>query len=376
MKIKSDQIALVLVFSLAAVSASAQQLRIPIPKRSHPTPVQKLNQAGVKDLNRNKVESAQKEFFKAYLLDPNDPFTLNNLGYVAELQGEVEKAQKFYELSAANATDAIVDKSTDKEMQGKTLAQVAGHVDNSPLEVNRLNVQAIGLLQKDRAMEAESVLQRAVAMDANNPFTLNNLGFTEEKQGELEKALQYYKQAAGTGSREKIIVASEENRGWRGKPISEVAAKNAEKVTKMLKSDETVDAKVSRLNLRGVYALNHNDRADARKYFQEANKLDPANAFSLNNMGYLAELDGDRETANFYYDKAQQASDSNAKVGVATSRDAEGRPLEKVADKSETVVGTAIQADAAKKKATKGAPELKKRDGSIAVPNPPTSEPN
>jgi tetratricopeptide (TPR) repeat protein len=223
-------------------------------------------------------------------------------------------------------------------------------------------------------MEAESVLQRALASDANNPFTLNNLGFTEEKQGELEKALQYYKQAAGTGSREKIIVASEENKGWRGKPISEVAAKNAEKVTKMMKSDETVDAKVSRLNLRGVYALNHNDRADARKYFQEANKLDPENAFSLNNMGYLAELDGDRETANFYYDKAQQADGSNAKVGVATNRDAEGKPLDKVADKSETVVDTAIQSDAAKKKATKGAPELKKRDGSIAVPNPPNPE--
>src|SRR6185503_14780446 len=166
----------------------------------------------------------------------------------------------------------------------------------------------------------ESVLQKALTIDPHNPFTLNNLGFTEEKQGELEKALDYYKQAAATGSKEKIIVASEENRGWRGKPITEVASRNAEKVTKMMKSDETVDAKVARLNLRGVYALNHNDRTDARKFFQEANKLDPANAFSLNNMGYLAELDGDRETANFYYEKAQQADGSNAKVGVATNR--------------------------------------------------------
>jgi tetratricopeptide (TPR) repeat protein len=187
--------------------------------------------------------------------------------------------------------------------------------------------------------------------------------------------LQYYKQAAATGSHEKIIVASEENKGWRGKPIKEVAQRNADKVSKAMKSDETLEAKVARLNLRGVYALNHNDRANARKYFQDANKLDPTNAFSLNNMGYLAELDGDRETANFYYEKAQQADDSNAKVGVATSRDAEGRPLEKVADKSETVVDSAMQAEAAKKKATKGAPELKTRDGSTVTPTPPTSEP-
>jgi tetratricopeptide (TPR) repeat protein len=195
----------------------------------------------------------------------------------------------------------------------------------------------------------------------------------------LEKALQFYKQAASTNSREKIVVASEENKGWRGQPISEVAKKNADKVTKLMKSEDSVEAKVARLNLRGVSALNHNDRSDARKYFQNANRLDPNNAFSLNNMGYLAELDGDRETANFYYSKAQQADNSKTKVGVATRVDAEGKPLDKVADKSETVVDTAMQTDAAKKKATKGAPELKKRDGTVAVPtppNPPSSEPN
>jgi Flp pilus assembly protein TadD len=375
-KNKSHNLAIALIFSLAALPASAQTLRIPIPKRTHPTPVQKLNQTGVKDLNGNKIEAAQKQFFKAYLIDPNDPFTLNNLGYVAELQGEIEKAQKFYELAAANATDAIVDKSTSKDLEGKTLAQVAGRVDNNPLEVNRLNVQAIGLLQKDRALEAETVLKHALSLDANNPFTLNNMGFTQEKQGELEKALQYYKQAAATHSKEKIIVASEENKGWRGQPITEVAKRNAEKVTKLLKTEETPEAKVARLNLRGVSALNHNDRTYARKYFQEANKLDPNNAFSLNNMGYLAELDGDRETANFYYSKAQQADNAGTKVGVATRTDAEGKPLQKVADKNETVVDSAMQTDAAKKKATKGSPELKKRDGSATVPQPPTSEPN
>jgi tetratricopeptide (TPR) repeat protein len=202
------------------------------------------------------------------------------------------------------------------------------------------------------------------------------MGFTQEKQGELEKALQYYKQAAATDSKEKIIVASDENRGWRGQPIAEVAKRNAEKVTKLLKTEETPEAKVARLNLRGVSALNHNDRADARKYFQQANKLDPDNAFSLNNMGYLAELDGDRETANFYYSKAQQAGNAGTRVGVATRTDAEGKPLQRVADRNETVVDTAMQTEAAKKKATKAAPALKKRDGTAAVPQPPTPEPN
>lgn len=368
MKNRTTSLIAILLFSALGF---AQQLRIPIPKRSHPTPVQKLNQSGVKELNHQKIEAAQKEFFKAYLIDPNDPFTLNNLGYVAELQGDVEKAQRYYELAAANATNALVDKSTSKELEGKTLAEVAGHVDNGPLEVNRLNVQAIGLLQKDRAMEAESVLQRALAMDPNNPFSLNNMGFVEEKQGELEKALDYYKRAAATGSREKIIVANEENKGWRGKPISDVAQRNADKVSKALRSDDSLEARVARLNLRGVSALNHNDRTGARKYFQDASKLDPENAFSLNNMGYLAEMDGDKETANYYYEKAQQAGNAGTKVGVATRKDAEGKPLEKVADKNETVVDTAMQTESAKKKATKGAPELKRRDATTVPPSTP-----
>ncbi len=64
---------------------------------------------------------------------------------------------------------------------------------------------------------------------------------------------------------------------------------------------------MARLNLRGVSAMNRNDRKAARENFEQAYKLDPKNSFTINNMGYLAELNGDRETAQSYYEQAQRA---------------------------------------------------------------------
>ena len=93
---------LLLAILLAVASAHAADINIKIPKRTKPTPVQSLNQQGVKALGKNDISAAKRAFYHAYLLDPDDPFTLNNLGYVAELDGEIDKAQKFYDLAAAN----------------------------------------------------------------------------------------------------------------------------------------------------------------------------------------------------------------------------------------------------------------------------------
>jgi Flp pilus assembly protein TadD len=380
-KSSSSYLIVAVCFLLLSVQVSAKDLRISIPKRSHATPVQKFNQAGVKALNKQKIDEAKKNFYKAYLLDPNDPFTLNNLGYIAELEGEVDRAQRFYELAGVNATDAIVDKSSNKAFEGKPVSDVAGKVDGGPLDINRMNVQAISLLSKDRAIEAESVLLRALKLDPQNPFTLNNLGYAREKQGELESALGYYNRSANTNSDEIVIVATNENRKWRGQKIRDVASGNADKISREMRGEESLEAKVARLNLRGVSALNRNDRNAARNYFQEANKLDPSNAFTLNNMGYAAELDGDRESANYYYGKAQEAGNAGAKVGVATRRDAEGKQLQRVADSNELAVDSRIQVDLQNKRrnANKENPSLKRRDNTVVPeptpPPPPQTQP-
>jgi Flp pilus assembly protein TadD len=369
-------VARILVFAVA-LPLTAQDLRISIPRRSKATPVQKYNQEGVKALRKSKIESAKKSFYKAYLLDPNDPFTLNNLGYIAELEGDVDRASRYYDLASANSSEAIVDKASLKSVVGKPVSEVAGRTEKGPLEINRMNVRAIGLLQKERPLEAQRVLERALQKAPTDPFTLNNLGFAMEQQGELQQALKYYQQAGSLNSDERVIVTTSNRRNWRGKKITEVARDNARKMNRMLREEPSIVEQVARLNLRGVSALNRNDRAAARNFFAQASKLDSQDAFTLNNMGYLAELDGDRETANYFYAKARAAEEARAIVGVATRKDAEGRPLARVANRNENDVALRMEAARAARRQSGEPVQLKRRDGTPVVEpeNPPQTEP-
>src|SRR5437764_5813540 len=201
--------ALLLASFLATLpSAFGKDLRISIPKRTKPTPVQKLNRDGVKQIEKHNYDKAKKLFYKAYLLDPNDPFTLNNLGYMAELDGDLDRAQRYYGLAADLSSDAMVDKATNDQVEGKAVAEVAGNAQDRNMQVNRLNIEAMSLLMKDRAPEADLVLQKALKVDERNPFTLNNMGFAKEKEGELQQSLSYYSAAAATRSQEKVVVST------------------------------------------------------------------------------------------------------------------------------------------------------------------------
>ncbi|HEX2599825.1 MAG TPA: hypothetical protein VHL05_13680, partial [Terriglobales bacterium] len=77
-----------LAIAVLCASSTATDLKIPLPKRSKGTPVQQLNREGVKEVEKHNISKAKKLFYKAYLLDPDDPFTLNNLGYISELEGD------------------------------------------------------------------------------------------------------------------------------------------------------------------------------------------------------------------------------------------------------------------------------------------------
>jgi len=348
-----------------AMQAGAQQMRIPLPKKSKYTPVQALNRDGVAALKKHDIGKAKRLFYKAYLIDPNDPFTLNNLGYVAELEGSLERAQRYYDQAQANTSEAVIDRSTAEEVQGKTVASVAGHTAEGPLKVNELNSEALGLLNRDRAPEADVVLQQALKIDPKNPFTLNNMGFAKEKEGEIEEAIRYYDRSAATGSREPIVIAF--NKSWRGKPISEVAQRNADESRKELSKTQDMQDRVARLNLRGVSAMNRNDRKTARDNFQQAYKLDPNNSFTVNNMGYLAELEGDKETAQSYYEQARRAKRASAKIVVSTRPEVEGHPVGQIAEQSTALVESSFAAQAEAKRRSGGPPALRTRDNRIVV---------
>ena len=360
------------VAGLLGSGSLAKDVKIMIPRRSELTPVQRLNREGVEAIRRKQYDKAEALFYKAYLYDPADPFTLNNLGYVSELQGHLERAQEFYALASEQAGQARVDRSNDRELEGKPISYALGSLKDSPMLVNRMNVQAIELLSEDRGMEASAVLQRALSIDPHNVFTLNNLGVANESVGDYDSALKYYREAAELRSKEPIVVTL--NRSWRGKAVSDMAADSFHRLTGKLQKMENSEIHAAILTWRGVAAVNRNDWNTARQDFLKAYSLDPRNAFTLNNLGYVAEKDGDLETAEFYYDKARKAENANSRIGLATETGAEGKHLSSVAGENDQKVDTQIATYTEVRHGQTGPIELKRRNGT-SEPSEETPQP-
>jgi Flp pilus assembly protein TadD len=347
--------------------ATARDLRITFPKRTQPTPVQKLNRDGVKAVKKNDLGKAEKLFYKAYLLDPDDPFTLNNLGYLSELQGKVERAQKYYQLASREDSETMIADSSIPQLEGRSLTGLTRAYASKDLEVNRRNIEAMSLLQQARAEEAQTVLQSTLAMDPNNPFTLNNLGLAMEAQGNLDEAGRYYTHAASLHSDQAVVVALDSR--IRGKGISEVAGNNAIALHDRLLKEPTVDARVARLNVQGVTALNHNDAEKARSYFLQAYDLDPRNGFALNNMGYVSEMNGDQETANDFYAEAAEAPAAPQRVLLASHQAGYGATLATVASSNGQLAQANLLALQQVRRQQTGPIQLRRRD------NTPVTEP-
>jgi Flp pilus assembly protein TadD len=320
-------------------SARAADLKITLPKRSHLTPVQRLNQEGVEAINKHHYEKAESLFYKAYLLDPDDPFTLNNLGYISELKGQVDRALNFYQLAGQESTEAVIARSSSPELKGRSVKEALA-IPDLPLEINHDNVEAVRLLSQGRAPEADLFLTRVLQKDPRNIFTLNNLGVAKEMEGESQEALRLYEEAAALGSNASAVVTL--NTAWRGKPVTQMAAQNARNLQARIDNQRSVETRLAELNVRGVSALNRNDLGAAERDFRAAYALDPNNAFAVNNIGYLSEIDGDRETAQFYYDKAQTLPGANAKVGLASRGSAEGSRLSQVASENDSKVESKV----------------------------------
>jgi len=285
---------------------------------------------------------------------------LNNLGYISELQGQLERAQKFYKLASQQASDAVIDRTTAKPLEGKPMREAFGALNDVPMQVNRMNVEAMRLLSESRTPEADLLLQKALAMDPRNTFTLNNMGVAMESRGDYAQALSYYTAAADSHSSEPVVVTL--NHSWRGKPVSEMAADSAKKLKERMQNSATDQAQAALFAVRGVSATNRNDWTAARQDFLQSFALDPNNAFSLNNAGYLAERDGDLETAQFFYAKAQKSGDANDRIGLATRRSAEGKHLLSVATDSDRKVGDKIVLENDARHRKLGPIELKNRD--------------
>lgn len=374
MRFISCQTALAIA-SLLGVGAQAAQARdtvtITIPRHSSLTFVQRLNREGVFAIEKHDYAKAANLFYKAYLFDPSDPFTLNNLGYISELEGQLDRASKFYKLAAEQGSNADIDVSSVKELRGQPMQAAFTALQNAPMRVNRLNLEAVNLLSEGRNFEAAGLLQQALSLDPSDPFTLNNLGAADEATGDLGGAMKYYTAAAD--SRASDAVAVTRNRSWRGKSVSEMAAANAMRLEGQSQEGDSGQMQVALLSRKGVFAANENDWPTAKRDFMQAYALDPTNAFTLNNRGYVAERDGDLESAQFFYQKAGQAYGAAFPVGLATSPSVKGQALYRVATHSRLQVDGALDVYSRERRGQPGSIELTPRG--VAAAGEPTSLP-
>lgn len=370
------QIAGLTALATSAVSMSwgADTHVIKIPRRSELTPVQRLNRRGVEAIKKHDYKNAESLFYKAYLYDPADPFTLNNLGFVSELEGDLDRAQKFYGLAAEQGSNATIDFSSAKNLQGKPMKDAVVNLQDATMRVNRMNINAMRLLAQNRGFEAIDLLKKALPLDSRNAFTLNNLGVASEAIGDFNGALRYYLTAASSHSTEPTIVAAD--RAWRGKAVSDMAAASAKRLEKRIRDTGSAGSQAVMLTIRGVFEANHNDWDAARQDFLKAYSLDPNSAFTLNNRGFVAEQDGDLETAQYFYGKAQRAENAEASVGLATQLTAEGQSLENVAGTSNGKVDDALEVYSQKRRQEQAPVELTPRGGASepSTPAPPANQ--
>jgi Flp pilus assembly protein TadD len=348
---------------LAAPRAHAGDIRIKIPRHSELTPVQKLNRDGVIAVLGHQYDKAEGLFYKAYLYDPADPFTLNNLGYVAELKGQIDRAQLFYKLAAEQGCGAIIALSDNKALRGKPMTEAIDTRDNGPMRVNRMNLQGLELLSEGHGFEAQKVLQQALEIDPQNPFTLNNLGVASETVGDYDAALKYYDQAAAMGSKEAVVITLK--RTGRGEGVSQLAAQSAQNLRRRMRNTDTTQVRATMLEMRGVFEVNENNLAAAKQDFLDAYRLDPSSAFTLNNLGYVSEIDGDLETAQFFYARARKAGDADVRVGLASQAFAQGQRLGLVADDNDQKVDGELQSYSEERRNQQGPVELTPRYGSL-----------
>jgi len=368
---------LIAVAGIASPSATAVDIKIKIPRGGKLTPVQRLNREGVQAIRKHNYKKAEDLFYKAYLFDPEDAFTLNNLGYISELQGQIDRAERFYSLAAKNSSEATVELASSRQVQGQPMKTVLA-VSNRPLEVNHANVEAVRLLGQGRAPEADLLLQQVLKIDPTNIFTLNNMGVAKEMEGEEQEALRYFDEASRRQTEATAIVTTSQT--WRGRQVSQMAQQNAKSLREHLGHEKDLSEQVAELNLRGVSAVNRNDLATANEDFRKAYALDPHNAFTLNNIGFVSELDGDQETAQFFYDQARHSEGASVTVGVATRQTAQGQKLFAVAEDSNSRVDTKVsqERDALRRQSERVV--LRRRDNSIVDESQPiapeSSQPN
>jgi len=113
--------------------------------------------------------------------DPNNIFTLNNLGVAKEMEGESQEALKYYDSAAAVHSDAAAVVTLSKSWRGKPVAEMAAqnarnlrtHLDTQmtrELQMAELNTRGVSAMNRNELRAAQQDFLKAYALDPSNAF--------------------------------------------------------------------------------------------------------------------------------------------------------------------------------------------------------------
>jgi tetratricopeptide (TPR) repeat protein len=85
---------------------------------------QRLVRKGVRAFNDGDIDKFKEYTREAYEKSPDDPFVLNNMGYIEEMEGNKEKAFEFFKKAAEKADDRTVDLSQFKDQEGRSINDI------------------------------------------------------------------------------------------------------------------------------------------------------------------------------------------------------------------------------------------------------------
>jgi len=235
-------------------------------------------------------------------------------------------------------------------------------IPDTPLLINHDNVEAVRLLSQAAApkptFSAEGSEDRS-----QQHFHSQQSRRRQEMEGESQEALKYYDSAAAVHSDAAAVVYAQQilarQAGRRDGRAECQELANA--------SGHPDDPRTANGGIKHEGSFRYEpQRAPGRATrLPQGLRLDPSNAFANNNIGYLSEIEGDRETAQFFYDRAQALGGANTPVGLATRSSAEGMRLGQVASDSDAKVEAKVQDERSARRQRHEPILLLRRDNSV-----------
>lgn len=214
--------------------------------RGTPMHNDRINLEAVRLLSKHQGVEAAGILQQALASNPNDPFTLNNLGVANEAMGEYQNALRYYDAAAATRSQQAVALSQESSWQGKSVSEIA-HANarrledqlhgasSHELESFELSMRGVLAENENDWRTARQYFMKAYTLDPANAFTLNNRGYVAEKDGDLESAQFFYQKAwQADGANLRVGVATK--RTEEGQPLSQVATDSGDKVTGALEA--------------------------------------------------------------------------------------------------------------------------------------------